>query len=247
MNYQIITDKNELIKFIDWLPALNDNEVYYLCLFARSKYAPQISHIKSDKAQLKRFTTTKEWMYDKIKQLECEVGSYKQYQQSGTVDIPQEALALYVTVNPRDTKKAMYNSLVHLASCLRDNNINVNPHQEVMSEIQKAKRNTYYVDFDIDEPEYIGDACRDLREMNIQHHVLQTRGGFHILVEPGSVLAEFKSVWYNKLSAYADVIGDNMIPVPGTYQGGFTPKMQYFAGSPESMFDAVGGYEGLPH
>jgi hypothetical protein len=227
MNYTIVTDENELKKFIDWLPILNDDEIYYVCLFARSKYAEGISHVKSDKAQLKRFTTTKEWMFDKIKQLECEVGSYKQYTNNVSTPIPQEALALYITVNPRSTKKAMYNSLIHLASCLRDNNINVNPHQEVMSEIQKAKSKTYFVDFDIDEPEYVGEACEKLRNMNIKHHVLKTRGGFHILVEPDSCSKEFKSTWYNEIKVYADVVGDNMIPVPGTYQGGFTPKFDY--------------------
>lgn len=229
MNYKIITDEQMLKDFIDWLPVLQENEKYYLCLFARNKYCKELTHIKSDKAQLKRFVSDKERMFDKIKQLEVEVGAYKQKQLS----VPQEALALYITPNPRNMFKATVNTMVKLAQGIRDTNVSMNPHQEALSEIQKAKSRTCYVDFDIDfkdEDDQVRRLmiCKDLIAecVNLEAvTLLRTRGGLHCLVDPSKVSSEYKNKFYQNLSKLADVdqTGDQLIPVPGVIQGGFTP------------------------
>lgn len=222
MNYKIIQDEKILRDFIDWLPVLDEKEKYYLCLFARSKYCKQLVHIKSDKAQLKRFVSNKERMFEKIKQLEIEEGCYLQRD----VKIPLEALALYITVNPRDMWRASVNTMVKLANAIRDQNILMNPHQEALSEIQKAKSRTCYIDFDFD-----GDNIPTKDELeNIVNKeaitLLRTRGGVHILVDPKKVDSKYKNTFYQKLSKIegVDQTGDQMIPVPGCSQGDFIPK-----------------------
>ena len=230
MNYQVITDEQKLREFIDWLPDLKPTEKFYLCLFARSKYTKDeagkngIPHIKTDKAQLKRFVSDKIRLFDKIRQLEIKQGAYFQKD----IPIPQQALALYINPNPRDLWRATFNSVSKLANCLRDNNTLVNPHVEVLSEIQRTKGTTHYVDFDfdVDDDDTLETVIKQVHLRINDEAVtwLKTRGGAHCLINPSKVNLEFKNKWYQSISKLGpDQVGDQMIPVPGTYQGGFTP------------------------
>lgn len=223
MNYKIIKDEKLLKEFIEWLPVLEPHEKYYMCLFARSKYCKDIVHIKSDKAQLKRFVTDKKRMYEKIKQLEVEIGAYKQKD----IGIPEEALALYITPNPRNMWKASVNTMVKLAQAIRDENILMSPHQEALSEVQKAKSRTCFVDFDFDmESDKFPTKAELADHINPEAcTVLRTRGGIHLLVDPKKVSKEYVKKFYQNLSSLAgvDQTGDQMIPVPGCTQGMYIP------------------------
>lgn len=145
-NHQIIRDSTKLQEFINWLPALKENEVFFVCLQARKKYMPSLK--ANDKTQLKRFVASKENLFDKIRQLECPIGCYTT--NDGEV-IEDEALALYITVNPRDMKKASFNSIKALVDLIQnEDKRNLNPHSEVLSQIHKAKSRSVFVHFDID-------------------------------------------------------------------------------------------------
>ncbi len=261
MNYKIITDEAKLQEFVDWLPELAYNEMFYCCLFARSKYVNEkdpetgkaIKHIKSDKQQLKRFTATKERLIDKIRQCEVKVGSYVQYSHE-TQDrnspfirtaIPQECLAMYINPNPRDLEKATKQGLKKFADLVTKPYGGYNPQAEIMSEIQKSKGNKVYFDIDID-----GVSYEDVRGtidgfVNKEAvNVLNTRGGFHLLLELKKIAPEYVKTWYRNITAlpYVDIIedleggeennpGGIMIPIPGTFQGGYTPNFIKIAGN----------------
>lgn len=228
MNYKIVSDEKKLLDFIKWLPDLKSNEKYYLCLFARNKYCKELTHIKSDKAQLKRFVSDKERMFQKIKQLEIAQGWYMQKE----VCVPNEALALYITPNPRDMFKATVNTMVKLAHSIRDTNVSMNPHQEALSEIQRTKSRTCWIDFDIDTKgvsenfiDYLKETIYNIVGKSTEVKFLETRGGYHVLVNPEKVEQEFKNSFYKRILnlGICDQGGDIMIPVPGCLQGGFTP------------------------
>lgn len=219
MTYNIIKDPELLRAFIDWLPELREGEKFYCCLFARKKYLP--SHLKSnDKSQLRRFLSDKDRLFNKIEQLEAKLGAYKVKGEAA----PQESLVLYINPNPRGLKAATFNSIIKLTESLKNQTPNLNPHQEVMSMIQKSIGQKVYLDFDIDEKDF--DLSRLQGIVNPSAlSILQTRGGYHVLVKLAAVEDAFKSTFYKKMLALGvDQTGDQLLPVPGCTQGGFMPR-----------------------
>ncbi len=219
MNYQIITNKDQLLDFIEWLPELADNEKYYCCLFARKKYCTDAQKIP-DKAQLKRFLSDKSRLYDKIKQLEVEVGAYK----LRGVEAPQEALAVYINPNPRDLKRATYDGIIKLTQLLKNDNKNFNPHAELLSCIQKSVGRKIYLDFDVDTKDFDFQQLASIINPSCLK-ILETRGGYHILVQLAAIEQAYKKTFYNKIVKLGvDQTGDQLLPIPGCIQGGFTPR-----------------------
>ena len=217
MNYTIITDEQALLDFINWLPDLKDNETYYCSLFARKKYCKE-EIATNDKTQLKRFTSNKERLLEKIKQLEVAVGAYKLKE----IDDPQESLALYINPNPRDMKKATFMVAQQCLNLIQGDANNFNIHAEALSCIQKSKSKSHFVDFDIDFKAIDLNLLDGVLEKDM-YHILETRGGYHILVDTKKAP---KTDWYKQIGDLYEIdqVGDNLIPVAGTFQGGFTPR-----------------------
>lgn len=219
--YKVITDEQALKDFIEWLPDLEDNEKFYCSLFARKKYCKQLVK-SSDKSQLKRFTSNKDMLFNKIKQLEVKQGAYTL---KGEI-APQESLVAYINPNPRNMKKATFLLMEKSLQLIKNDNKNYNIHAEAMSAIQKSKSRSYVVDFDIDTKDIDLTPLLDIMSEEC-FDVLETRGGYHVLVKPKMMKENNHSKLWHKdiLDAFpVDQIGDNMIPIPGTFQGGFTPK-----------------------
>jgi len=144
----LILNEGELQKFIDWLPDLKVTEKYMVFLFARRKYDTQ-NVIKSDKAQLKRVLATKDRIIEKIRQMEISVGEY-------TVDgvsVPQEALAIYITPNPRCLKKASKTLAKRLVEVICEN-VDINPVSEALTAVHQSLGSNYFKDFDYDGVDY---------------------------------------------------------------------------------------------
>lgn len=222
MNYEIIKDKDKLLEFIEWLPELQINERYYLALFARKKYCADVKYIKTDKAQVHRTLSQKKDLYNKIAQLECPINTYE----IKNITIPQEALALYISMNPRDLEKGTRMSLIKFANLLALKYNGYNPIAEVMSEVHKTVSRKIYFDFDFDEVDY-EPVIEKFKEYVNEDAItsIKTKNGFHILLELKKVSKEFEKTWYKNIATIegCDVKGDNLIPVVGCTQGNYTP------------------------
>jgi len=221
MNYQVICDEEVLKAFIDSLPDSTVNERYYFCLFARKKYCREIKYIKSDKSQLARKVASKDRLFGEIKQMECTLGSYLQ----DDVDIPQEALALYINPNPRCMKRATIQCLQNLAKVIGQDSPGFNPQAEAMSCIQRCCSRKFWTDFDIDtKEEGTLERVAEILVDKSAYRVLESRGGYHVLVDTKKVPEEAGRMWYPELAKMADIQGDCMLPCPGSFQGGFVPR-----------------------
>ena len=224
MTYRVIANLGEVQRFVDWLPEEKADEVYYVCLMARSKYAsvPMPGwNTKSDEKQLARFLTTKDRLIEKLRKLEVADGGYTRRGEP----VPQEMLAAYITTNPRNTRKGALDLMHTLVDSIAQG-ASLNPVEAALTAVHKARGTRYVVDFDFD-----GDASMpsDLRKyINASAvTIVSTRGGFHALVRPELVAPEFKNIWHRNLSSMpgVDGSGDKMLPIPGTFQGGAMPRL----------------------
>lgn len=225
-NYKIILSESELLRFIDWLPQLDKSEIYYLCLFARKKYALDDS-LNAQEVQIKRLTADKNYMFSRIKQMQCEIGSYT-YK---GLPIPPETLALYINPNPRCLEATAKKALTKLSELVTKPYSGYNPHQEILSIIQTSYKKKRFVNLDFDLVS-IEDTLNTIKEQDIINesclHVIKTRGGFHLLIEITKINPIYSKTWYRKATALPGVdlsahSSDGLMPVPGCVQGGFSP------------------------
>lgn len=228
--HQIIRDPKALADFIDWLPELGLHEKYYVSLFARKKYDDAVSQ-SGGKSSLRRFLTDKSRLLHKIGELELPLGRYSQ----DSFEVQEDALALYITPNPRCMRKTGFALAGELIRRLENENQPFNPHSEAMTQAHKSKSRTVFVDFDLDL-----DVPPEAKESELQRCMeivrsivgqsavtfIETRGGLHCLVEPAKVAPGVG--WHQAITRQLDVdqTGDLLLPVPGCCQGGFVPRFR---------------------
>lgn len=222
MNYKIIQDESKLQRFLDMLPETTPDERFYLSLFSRKKYwdSDDPNRIPADKGQIKRVLASKLLIWDKLKQMEVEVGAYK----FNNIPIPQNTLAVYITPNPRSMRLATRKSLVKFAELIANDNTGYNPYQEVLSQVQVSKSRAIWMDFDFDtekQPDISGLVNPEAVTW------VKTRSGFHLLIELSKIENKYKKTWHQGIVKLGcDVRGtDELLPIPGCCQGGFIPHI----------------------
>ena len=226
-HYKIVQDPEALGAFVDWLPELEPGEAFILSLMARKKYSLPGQGITNDRNQLARVSCKKQNLIEHIRRMEVPLDVYT----ARGVCIPQQALALYITPNPRSQAKAARALLETLLGAVLDSTNTYNVPALALSALQTNVSRRLLLDIDIDG---MGVAqVLPLLEGLINPEavdILETRGGVHLLVHPAKVDPAFVSTWWKSLTTLpgVDGHGDQLLPVPGCIQGGFVPKLIQF-------------------
>lgn len=232
--YKFINDEQQLLNFIDWLPELEKEECYYVALIARKKYDTN-KVIKTNQTCIKRFISSKDHLFQSIRSLEVKYGTYKVNDKL----LDESILSLYILPNPRSFRKASIQMAYNVLNTLSTNEEFKNPKSIIMSELSKHPNRKIFLDVDIDlypdqtlhiEELYI--LLNDIINEESIVNIVQTRGGYHLLIKPDLISHEFQKTYYKSISNIKDerikdvsIKGDRFLPIPGTIQGGFVPKM----------------------
>jgi hypothetical protein len=235
--YEFLRDERELESFVaSVLPDTTVDECFLLMLCARRKYLTE-----EEKTQLmlgESATLRREIIGDrgkllrKVKELCVPSGLYQD--RNGCL-IPPHAFAVYVTPNPRSSKKAAVRLIAALAEGLAEGKP-LRLESLVKTQIHRAVSRKIYLDLDVDPADdddwqAVVDKVRAILGQT-PLHVIQTRTGAHVLVPTHQLDPSVKRIFYQRLrelgrgmEGLLEIRGDAMVPVPGTSQGGATARL----------------------
>ena len=122
--------------------------------------------------------------------------------------------------NPRCLKKATFKLLRDITKDLEHSQY-FNPKSKALTSIHNSKSRSEFVIFDIDQDNI---DLEKFKSLVLQPLVVQTKGGYHVYVRPD---IQQNKLWFPNIMSMFDVDqhGDLLSPIPGTSQGGFTPKV----------------------
>ena len=199
----LIQDEKQFNKFIEILPELQNDEVYFISLSARRKYLTDEERdtyalgrtemfsrqIAKSKEQLREYTMKK-------------LGMSLLYKTTKNgLQIPEKALVVYININPSSMLKAyqlfqeeMNKEMNAIINALRNNK---EPNYDrtliqkrlLMNCVQKSSGEKHYIDIDCDtkKPEVVESLTTSLSNSKIEFHVIETQGGFHFLIKKDTI------------------------------------------------------------
>ncbi|CAH6420706.1 Hypothetical protein HVR_LOCUS1261 [uncultured virus] len=240
--HNFIHDKDDIDKFASIFTINAKHLALCMYLTMRRKYYPALSHgttivnriaVSGGNDFIKRF-------HQSILRLETPVGTYT----NGDQIIPDQAFALYVMVEPKDTVKALSRVLSRCMEAISDEEEMPNAYSLYREEIPKSDvKGQKYRQIDLDTKEI--DKVQLVNELLTKLAVpivicIETNGGFHIVCtndgnkETGRKLHELKQgTSFQKSNVNGKMVTDHWfsitnhptIIVPGTYQGGFSTRI----------------------
>jgi hypothetical protein len=244
--YTFIYSEEELHKFFDVvLPPLTDNEVYFVSLSARKKYlSDETKNILDGSSEMfeRRLIEKKDWnlFLRTIRRYECNDGAYMSLKGEA---YPNAAMMIYLSFNPCDVIKAyeefIMDSTRNMMALALGRGSSPDYFKRIQHNLMTAMHHSrgtkHYVDIDIDFFEGTKNLVSldliltPLREKNVKFYVIETHGGYHVLMKVDTLhfdyMKEMKEIQSNS-TKIQDIMnnGRGMCPLCGTLQAGFPVK-----------------------
>lgn len=232
----LIKDEQETINFIHKVIKLLENdEVYLTLLCARKKYCDTIT---SSEEILSREIIRHNDVDKILRKFKKSSITEDVYVDKNNNVIPEEALALYVLLDPRSTLKAYgeFNKSINewMLNNLRDSNTvltqNLSLYRRIdlklFSAIHKSRSRPIYFIIDIDKKD--SDLLNSIISVDsIKPYIIwisETHGGYHVILHRNNITGGYiHNLQRNQLKDI-EILREPMTPIPGTLQGGFSVK-----------------------
>lgn len=243
---KLIHDRKEYLKFLEYLPELENDEVYFLSLSARNKYLTDDERVEYDLGRTEMFS--RQIAFDKagiaiaLNKMEADLNV--RTTRNGS-PIPEHCLVVYVNVHPSSTLKAYRRFSEQMNRHYEEAFLGTLNGSEatdmwipfrrittnLMNHIQKASSRKVLVDIDIDGDDDKQSAIlvKEVDDYLSKHEcgrmIIKTQGGFHVLVPTkylGKHVPLFQKLQELDKQTEGEVKfnGNAMVPLPGTLQAG---------------------------
>jgi hypothetical protein len=226
MNYKLINDREEFEKFLAAMPDLGPNESYFVLMVARKKWNP-VEGIPSA-VKLRRKSVKKEGIFRLVSQWETALGTYTTKE---GLAIPLENLGVYMGYNTKSHYKACLELIRKSADAMYEESQDINVESMASDAIQKAEGTKNFVDIDVDvvEGESREEIIDFIKGIVRPAMIVNTSGGFHYLVRKSDLHLAPKN-WHplvrsHKFKSDINLMGKDLIPIPGCTQGGKVPRV----------------------
>jgi len=248
-HYKVVADLEQMKRMVDLLPDLQPAEVFFLSLSVRKKYltVDEREGLGLNRAEMFGRKIVREKSHIKFNQilrrLETNIEGFSA---KNGKPYPQKALACYLNINPSNMLVAnteyqaniqkysyeMTRALLNGKKCesimKKFSKLDV----ELMNCVQRSRGQKKFIDIDFDvdkvtERFVLERFIEWLKTHGIKYHVVETHSGFHVLMERSTIKCNFHPIVNELHKLVKDEVvvnGNEMIPFPGTNQGGFVVR-----------------------
>lgn len=257
----LIYDEQVVKDFLAIMPEATPLETYFISLSARNKYLTEEERVEYGLGRTEMFhqqiIRNKEDIVKYVRR--CETPSAAFTTKLGK-PIPSKTIVCYINLFCSSTIKAleefntiMNRNMVQLATNSIEGKSNIDAMKAINKApktlidcYQRAKGTSKFIDVDFDIPKsasYLVDTfCKVLAEKGVRSWIVNTKSGFHVLLDRSTLKHNF-NVDIDSIRSAAAIIADEegwekweveknenlMIALPGTIQGGHKVSFKEFS------------------